>query len=198
MVHGLMGASNSGHDVGRRPATAIRSKTAKARSTLSLVAALGVVAGGLIGCGPSKKKYDINVTMDPSMRDTRTQTYPNIDVELVGVPEADLEQFRAQSPAGWFGSQLRADRRDRTHAMLFTNDSLTPAGVKKTDEIWKKWADARSVFIFSNNPGTFTPGNDLRRRELPLAGDRWAGTEINLLIKPSGLELVTPMLPEKD
>jgi hypothetical protein len=162
-----------------------------------LVGLFSVVAGG---CGaPKMGIYNLNVIPHDSLKDANSGKLSQVEVALVGVKEADAQDWRDYKVDAFFSGNdsFRAGAKEYTKTLTFSNDNPAPQTVKASDPIWQVWK-ARGVtklFIFANSKNLRnTPGGpELRRKELPLTTDRWKTDTIDIVVKSSGIDVPTPM-----
>jgi hypothetical protein len=168
-------------------------------SSAVLMAGVAMFLSGCSSCKPGVPgpvgKYDIQVTLDQSLKDS------SMRVDLVGVNPASLPSWQAYSMTKYWqtGDAKRADAQDKFTFDFVSGKSLTNV-FSSTNALWKKWAarGVTHVVVLANLPGaarTDNPGNqDPRRQILPLDKCYWAnGTKaLNLLVQQSGIEVLTP------
>lgn len=164
----------------------------------AVLLAWAAVAGG---CSAGYGKYNINVAMDPSMRDAASQQLPSVTVDILPVNENDAAQWQSKSATTWFSGldQERQDSSTWTYSMNFNNQNPGPMVLKRDDPIWNKpeWKSSTRLAVLANIPGA----SDQRKViVLPRKTDRWAsGTQtIDILIQSSGLKLNTQLVEPKD
>lgn len=170
---------------------------------LVLVAAMCGLVGG---CGASYAKYDINVAMDPSMRDAAAGGR-SVTVDILGINE-DRQAFWQGKPVGeWFsGTDVdKAALQGDIHTMRFTSENPAPGSpltLKATDPIWdEKWKGTTWLVVMANTPGAGTnPATDQRKLLLPRRTDMWeSGTrKIDITLLPGQLKLNTGRRTPKD
>ena len=157
-----------------------------------------------LGCKQSARmgKYTYRVTLDSALRDSNTNMMPSIEVDFVGVNESESDRWLGQNIDDYFtpGNLQRANA-DR-HTMPFTDDQSSAQTLSAGDGNWNSWsgAGAKKMVILASIPLSSSQfAVDPRRLVLPLNKARWgSGMTIELLIKPSGIVLMTAMRPVKE
>ncbi len=170
-----------------------------ARTIRSLVACGVVGLAGLVltGCdsAPRAVPHSTDVTLDSTLQG---QT---VEVDIVGVNnDASLAEWQAYNVNDYFkaGDARRADARKRT--MKFTQGSAGTVSLSKDDAIWKDWNKPTHLIILANIPGLSDQGGkpaDPRRKVLPMYSDFWEKQELQVTVRRSGVEVVTPEKPKK-
>ena len=163
---------------------------------------LSIVLMFTLGCGssPQMGRYTYRVTLDEALRDNGM--YPSIEVDFVGVNETESDRWLGQNIDDYFtpGNLQRANA-DR-HTMPFTDDQSSAQTLSAGDGNWNSWsgAGAKKMVILASIPLSSSQfAVDPRRLVLPLNKARWgSGMTIELLIKPSGIVLMTAMRPVKE
>jgi hypothetical protein len=164
---------------------------------LALVGVFAVLAGGC--SSPKMGVYNLNVTPDASLKDGGSGKLSQVEVALVGVKEADADDWRAYKVDSFFSGNdpFRAGAKEYTKTLTFSNDNPGMQTVRTSDPIWQVWRSrgVTRLFIFANSKNLRnTPGGpELRRKELPLTTDRWKTQTIDIIIKSSGIDVPTPM-----
>ena len=158
-----------------------------------------------VGCGSRARmgKYTYRVTLDSALRDSNTNMMPSIEVDFVGVNESESDRWLGQNIDDYFTpgnlQRVNADR----HTMEFTNDRSSAQTLSAGSGTWNSWqgAGAKNMIILASIPLASSQfAVDPRRLVLPLDQARWGreGMTIELLIKPSGIVLMTAMRPVKE
>ena len=165
------------------------------------VGALGVFSLTGCGSGAAAGRYDVTVRLAESLKDPTDGSVPSLEVDLVGVNEANKTTWIGKSMTRYFGGedQLRADATKTT--FVFDTGDSEPKTLERQDPKWDSWLDqgARELFVLVNLPGVREdlPGDgDPRRMILPLARNRWEGRVLEIEIQRSGLRLETKMNPD--
>lgn len=168
----------------------------------SLLPLLAVVLLPLLtGCGASPRVYPVKVSLDPGLRDRNSGIMPSIEVDLIGVTDTDKAKWDAMPVDTYFqpGNELRqfSDR----YTMAFTNEKAEAQTVAKSNAVLKKWEEKKTphMYILASIPMSGPAGPvDPRKVLLPLMSDRWSSdTTIEVVVKPSGVEVITPMKAAK-
>ncbi len=176
------------------------------RNVMNVWVAMALVVLGLsaVGCGQSKLRlgrYDLVVSPDASLRDAGSGKIPQVEVDLVGVRDADKAEWAAYSVDKYFSGEdpMRAGAAKYTRTVTFGPDNNGPATIKSNDPIWQEWEQrgVTTLYVFASarTMKTGSGGADLRRKEIPLTTDRWeSGTnKIDVVVKSSGVDCPTPM-----
>lgn len=161
------------------------------------------------GCksAPKMGSYTIVVTLDEGLRE-RSGIMPSIEVDLIGVNEDGFNRLQGKNVDDYFspGDVVRQDeiRSQTVHRMAFTNENPGAKRLAWGDPIWTRWRDQRNpsqLVIMSSMslpPNAQTGAMDPRRLVIPLTTERWNDRqEINIVVRPSGLSLESPMKPER-
>lgn len=161
--------------------------------------------GALGCCNGEMRAFDLNVSLHNSLKDARG-VLPAVEVDVVAVNNSDLAAWEQKSMTEYFapGDSLRASADKYVFRLGEDHPSETlskdsPAGAK----LWSNWKKqgAMSLLVLSSypSPQPDLPGDqDPRRRTLPLDCARWdKETELLLMVKSSGLTVVTPPKPLK-
>ena len=157
-----------------------------------------------LGCNhtPTMGKYTYRVTLDSALRDKNTNMMPSIEVDFVGVNESESDRWIGYNIDDYFtpGNPQRANA-DR-YTMPFTNDKSSAQTLSAGSSNWNSWqgSGAKNMIILASIPLSSSQfAVDPRRLVLPLDRARWGrGMTIELLIKPSGIVLMTAMRPVKE
>ncbi len=142
---------------------------------LALLAGCVVVAAFFAGCETTSlpDPYDYTVSLDPSLRGASVQ------VDLIGIPEGELEQFRTKSVTAYWqpGDADREGALKKT--LVFSADTAQSQMLSRADPVWADWIEngnAAYVVILADLPGLAEDqmGNaDPRRLILPLNKEKW-------------------------
>lgn len=169
--------------------------------TKSLALGLLAMCSMLVGCSsPKMGTYNLVIRPDDSL--TAGRLAP-LEVDLVGVKEADASVWREYKLDAYFSGQdtLRSGARDYMKSINFGPDSAGEQRISKTDPIWKVWRGrgVTNLVILANSrdlrPGA---GGEVRRKEIPLTTDRWKTDTIEIVVKRSGIDVPTRMEPLKN
>ena len=155
---------------------------------LACTLAVAVVASGLVGCSPTPKKFDVEVSIDP---DLKSFTVP---VDIVGVNnEADLPTWQGQDVDKYFaaGGDKRAGA--NKYEMRFTPGGPDRQVLSAGDKKWEEWNSPTSIVIFAQIPqysGDRGAG-DQRRKVLATMSDTWQEDQLKIVVRKSGLVVQT-------
>lgn len=166
--------------------------------------AIGIVAcASLLGACESRARlgrYNLVTTADASLRDAGGRL-PQVEVDLVGVREADTNDWAGYSVDRYFSGEdrMRRDAGSYTKTLIFNADAAAPQTIPANDPIWQVWQDrgVTTLFVFASSrslrPAPGAP--ELRRKSIPLTTDKWenATSRIDILVKASGVDCPTPM-----
>jgi len=143
-------------------------------------------------------KYNLQVTPDASLRDAGGRLSP-LEVDLVGVKEADINEWTGYSVDQYFSGEdaRRRNAAPYTRTLLFSNDKSAAQMVPASDPIWQVWGErgVTQLFVFASSRSMQSqPGNETRRKMIPLTTDRWDTNikQIDIIVKSSGVECPTP------
>lgn len=150
---------------------------------------VAVVASTLIGCSPTPKKFDVEVTLDP---DLKSYTVP---VDIIGVNnDANLPKWTAQDVGKYFSAGSDQRRSSGAYTMDFREGSADRMTLSAGDKKWTDWNDPTSIVIFAQIPHYTgdTGGGDQRRKVLATMSDTWAEDKLRIVVHKSGMEVLTP------
>lgn len=167
-------------------------------------AALAISAAGLLGgcSGPHLGRYDLVITPDASLREG--QALPPLKVDVVGVKPADVAKWQAYSVDVYFSGSddFRNGFASSGRQLSFDSGADKPQTISAKDPIWNSWdkAGVLKVFVLANARTMRPPqvGLDARKAEIPMTTDRWDVSKIDIVIRASGVDVVTPMKPVKE
>lgn len=165
--------------------------TARARKLgrVTILALAVGVALGTIGCGPRAGRYNVTVSLAPSLRGS------SLDVDLVGVGEANLADWSGKDLREYFSGNdaFRTSQQDMRYTMEFNPSSAGAKTLARQDPIWKTWQNVGydSLYILADVPGT------PQRLVLPMFTDRWSGSTIKVEVREGSIVPLTPMKPSK-
>lgn len=148
----------------------------------------------MFGCAsPKMGKYDVAVTPDSGLKGGGT-ALPRVEVDLVGLNQQSVETWKAVQPDKYFsgGDALRQDSREFTKSFVFTGDAPGAQVLKRDDPIWEVWKKRQvtSMMVLADSRGLKGPAST-RMLLLPLMEDQWKVKQIDLVVKPSGVECTT-------
>jgi hypothetical protein len=169
---------------------------------LGLVAMVVLVCAQ-IGCEskPRLGVYNLRVSPDASLQEGGRM--PRLEVDLVGLNETQLQQWRAYSVDAYFSGAdpLRAGAKEHTVTLTFSADAPGQQVVARNHPIWNVWRQrgvtTLIVLASSRSIRPSAGGAEPRRLELPLTTNRWKVDSIDITVKSSGVECPTPMEPVK-
>ena len=151
--------------------------------------------------GPKMGRFTYRVTLDDAFRDTNTGMMPSIEVDLVGVNDAEKDRWDAQNLDEYFTPRNVIRANANRHTMAYTNSNPGAKTLAADASVWNIWtaSGATNMFIFASIPmDSDASGVDHRRLVLPLDRNRWPrGVTIEILIRPSGVECRTAQKPLK-
>ncbi len=167
------------------------------------LACLMILVGSAAGCS-GMGRYNVIVRRDSKLGNA------TVTVDLVGVNQSEHDQYyqysmrKYWSPGDW--KRQDADK----HVIAFEQRSGSREVFSKTHAKWQEWKKKRATYMFvladlsgivEDQPGDADP----RRQIVPLDKSRWKWKywflpvmpDIEILIKPSGITLVTPPKPKE-
>lgn len=164
---------------------------------------VGVLAAAGCASSPRYGKYDLNVTLDDSLRQPNKQL-PTMDVDLVAVGEFRRSEWTDKSIDEYFSprDQFRAQEREAysIHTMSFRGNGPATQTLSRKDLVWNKWRGRPELFIIADLRGV-TDRDDQkgtqRRLVLPLDTSRWAGSTINVRVRRDRIISETEPRPPK-
>lgn len=144
------------------------------------------------------REYNLSVAYDPITIE-RFRVFPSVEVDIVEANETTLKQLEQTEIDDYFdpSNVLRDSLRKKT--FYFSEEDYEKKTLGRDDKVWNTWLEKRGashLVLFINLPRDGAKGPDMRRLTLPLAADRWDGTDIEVSIIPAGLLLQTPLKPE--
>jgi hypothetical protein len=164
-----------------------------------LVMAASMALGGCSG-SPKYGPYDVTITLDQDLK--QGAQWPSLEVDLVGVGEADRPRWSDKSIDAYFssGDPLRSDAKSHgeAHTMRFSSADPNPKTLSKGDPIWKTWQKKPDMFVIADLRW-FTDATDpngvQRRLVVPLDRKRWKGQKIEIAVRRGGLRYKPGMDP---
>lgn len=164
------------------------------KSGLTLLAAVL-----LAGCA-SMARLDMTVQLD-SKEIESTGTVPTIEVNLVGVNEAELPQWRDYSMDSFWSADDNLRGGADKFVMKFSETTALKQVLSRDDPIWDVWKKktAKKLFVIADIPGyAGAKGSaDGRLMVLPLEPKAWSGKEVTVTVKRGGLTcLPSPKMKE--
>jgi len=174
------------------------SSTSKMLAFAGLAVFLALFSTGCASCNPGQ--YQIDVELDESLKEA------SVVVDLVGVNGSSLPRWESYSMTKYWQESdpmRREAEQERVTISFVSGQSLTQS-VAATNAVWEKWQNRNvtHVMVLASPPGAHTdqPGiQDSRRQILPLDTCHWIKkTEaLELLVKRSGIDVITPVRPAK-
>jgi hypothetical protein len=146
-------------------------------------------------------RYDIEVEIEDSLRQG------SVLVDLVGVNMASLPRWEGYSMSKYWqdNDPMRQDAGMDKVTLSFARGDLTSKMLASTDAIWDTWSSkaVTHVLVLADLPGGHEdkPGTqDDRRQVLPLTRGHWVKKTdtLKVLIKRTGIDIVTSLRPVKD
>jgi hypothetical protein len=144
--------------------------------------------------------FNYKVEMAPTMR-LSSGIYPTYEIDFVGVTTTEKPRMDAYSVDEYFNPENPFRENAEKFTMRFSDSLEGPFTLKKDNPIWDKWFErgVTEVVAISNLPGVWkTKGGaaDARKLSLPIDKGRWPdGRDIDIQVNPSGLVLISPLLP---
>lgn len=158
-----------------------------------------LAAWALVGVGCTPCTYNIELVLDPALKENNT--WPSLEVDLVGVSPAERAIWASTNVNGYFdpanGSSLRRDLKRVGETAKFNQNLPTTQLLPKNHPRWKSW-NARGVvelFVLVNLPiesAGVEAQRDQRVLILPLDCDQWDTDTIRISIHRASLGLNTP------
>ena len=165
----------------------------------AFVMILAAFAAGCHGMG----RYNVVVSCDEKLRNA------SVMVDLVGVNESEYDQWYHYPMSKYWSPRDRMREDAPRFEMKFGQGLPDSQTLSKKDPAWDPWNKklARHLFVLADLSGVGDDqlGNvDPRRKILPLSKTRWrwkyfywpVKQDIQILIKPSGVSVVTPAKSE--
>lgn len=166
---------------------------------LGLLCVLGLQVG--CECSPRSYPFTYSVVMDDNLRLPNGQ-FPTIEVDLVGVNEAEKDVFEGLSVNEYFAPNNRQRANAKKQTVTLSTSSTGPFELEKNAPFWDDWigrrgrdsgSGATNVFIFANmaRPSGSSGGPDTRKESLPLNGCRWDNKNqpIEIRVTETGLKI---------
>lgn len=163
-----------------------------------LALACAAMALGLSAC--SAPTYNVGVGFDQSMA-LPNGVYPSVEVDVVGVNEHDALRLDGYPTDQYFqpGDKFRESL--SKYSMRFSDEQCGTVTLSEDDPIWTSWNQSgiTRIYVIANLPGIWEikfGKLDGRRLNLPVDSKSWPdGSDINISLKPGGLQLLTKMAP---
>lgn len=173
--------------------------TLSQRSISLAVAFVALAACFLGGCGskPVMGQWDLVIAPDASLNDGGR--LPQVEVDVVGVKPAELDNWRSKSIDEYFSGndQFRANSREYARTLTFSASDSAPKTISIKDPLWATWkARGTMNLVVLASARTIKPGSgiDGRRLVIPLDKRAFKGSvqQIDIQIKSSGVQSPTP------
>ena len=167
------------------------------RATAYVVAVVVLCCAGCSSTQISMGRYDVNVTMSESMADA-SGMLPSVELHLVALDRVGGRMLQGFSMGDYWNPNRMRDDYVR-HVMRFGQGRPKTQMLSRKDPIWSRWdaAAAEYLFVLGDIQGIFEDLEDVkdpRRVILPLHPSRWQTRELQVMIEPGGVFLLTPML----
>lgn len=162
--------------------------------TAGFLASMLLLLAGCATTPPAPTPYPIQVELDSALQGK------SVLVDLVGVNQGNFDRWNSYPMSKYWkdGDVMRANATKVTYNFVAGAPKVNTLALN--DPIWAKWkaAGAAHVFILADLPGVQADQvgvQDARRQILGLRPDAWTkGTkDLKVLIKESGIEVVTPL-----
>jgi len=172
------------------------------RSITNVVAMAGIAALSLslVACGGKTKmwKGTIGTTADASLRDAGTATMAQLQVDIIGLKNDELNDWKSYPVDRYFsgGDQRRQGATGYAKAFVFSEPGILT--ISSSDPIWKAWQDrgvTNLLILASHKNVKFVEGAEPRRKDIPLTTDRWKVKQIDIVVRSGGIEVPTAMEP---
>ncbi|MDR1497339.1 MAG: hypothetical protein LBS59_02815 [Puniceicoccales bacterium] len=170
-------------------------------SRFFVVFALGMAVFAVGGCASSSPApHEISVSVDKPLENT------SIQVDIFAVNDTtERSKWEGFSVSDYWEPD-NTTRRDLDRVTLeFGRNRPSGQYFPKADARWEHWIStgASSLVVIADIPGIRDGGTtDVRRLILPLAPKAWekdSDDPVKILVKESGIRLLTPLVPkEKD
>lgn len=150
---------------------------------VAMWAAAPALAVALTGCGGSSfRTYDVEVALDPALVAARGGSVA-AEVDLIGVPAGQADQWRAYSLSSYFGGDDPMRARALRFPIVFRPGGPQQQTLPRTDPVWNQWKEqgATSLVVMSQWPGGSA------REILPLDPAAWEERRMRVVIQKSGL-----------
>jgi hypothetical protein len=136
------------------------------------------------GCS-SPKPWNLNITKT---------TPASIQVDLIGVKPEEKPGWEARNLDKYWGPDGALMRRD-AQPLSQTLQKGVPWRISVNDSKWQEWLNrgCTEVLVLANLPGSFESGPaDPRRRFLPLVGWKTKGKMIEIEVRDTMIQVLTP------
>jgi hypothetical protein len=151
-------------------------------------------------CQHEMRKFDVNVSLDDSLRDDATRQLRPVEINLIGVSTDALATWENKSVTDYFKPPDLL-RRSADKAVLRLGPGVPSATLSVSDPLWETWKASKAEWLiivcdYPRLPGILPGDQDPRRRTLPLDECRWGDRRtIDIVVKSDGLTVLTPPPP---
>ncbi len=149
----------------------------------------------LTGCStPGMGKYDITVALDRSLA-AEDGDMATVEVHFIALTADRGRTFQQASMSDYWTPGRSPDRFQKR--ILKLGETETTAMLSRKDPVWRSWgkSEAEFLFVLADLPGLYEDQPDVqdpRRLIIPLDKKRWRSRDIEILIRPQGIEKLTP------
>ncbi len=166
-----------------------------------MVVGLAFLLCGGCACTPEMKKFDVNVSLDDSLKD-KDGKMPPVEVNIIGADATLLKRWMSKSVDEYWAQPTGLRSSQDKVVLTFGPDEKSKV-LSKTDPKWDAWKaqGAMELVIIAFVPGMNGGGDgeiDPRRISLPLSSCRWKNTTtLDLLVSSSGIVSKSQPAPEE-
>ncbi len=157
----------------------------------AFLAAAALAALSSAGCA-TMARLNIYVQLDAEQI-KETGTIPTVEVNIIGVNEAELPQWQSYSVDQYWAADDKLRKGADKVVLKFGETNKTRQLVRDDSAVWDTWEEktAMHLFILADIPGLAGGGEgggkDGRLLVLPLSPDAWSGDEVTITIKSGGI-----------
>lgn len=172
----------------------------------SIVAfAMATLVGGC-SCSPEAGKYNIEVTLDPTLMTPGTKTFPPVSCQVVGVStRAECDQQLSTAVSTQIDRDVALLKANHVVSFDLSQSKDGSRTIESTDPIWAEWKTPRFIIVTANIPN-MKPGEggnlkDPRRIYFSTNTCRWkkSGGTIHIRVLRDGIKPdPTEITPEPD
>jgi hypothetical protein len=153
-----------------------------------------------VGCA-SIARLDITVQLD-TKEIAETGTVPTIEVNLVGVNEAEYPQWQGYSIDQYWSAEDKLRKGADRYIMRFSETQQITQTLPDDASVWDGWEEktVKYLFVLADIPGLSggKGGKDGRLLVLPLSPDAWSADQVYITIKSGGITCTPSPRIEKD